>query len=65
MSISSKPLNYSILVFLCLLFICSCADLDEKKADHFRKGMEYANGENYKAAIIEFRNAIQIDPKYA
>jgi len=65
MTIISKLLNFSILVLFCLFFAIGCADLDEKKAEHYQKGIEYATVENYKAAIIEFRNAIQIDPKYA
>jgi Flp pilus assembly protein TadD len=48
-----------------LFFTGGCADDAEKKAQYYQKGMEYVAANNEKAAIIEFRNAVQIDPKYA
>jgi tetratricopeptide (TPR) repeat protein len=42
-----------------------CASDAEKKARHYQKGMEYVAANNDKAAIVEFRNAVQIDSKYA
>ncbi len=50
---------------LCLLFTIGCANPDEKKQAHFEKGLAYEEAGEIKAAIIEYRNAIQIDPKYA
>lgn len=54
-----------LMVFLLLFFVSGCMDPMEKKTKHFQKGLEYATAQNNKAAIIEFRNALQIDPKYA
>ncbi len=51
---------------MALFFLLSgCADDAEKKTRHYQKGMEYVAANDEKAAIIEFRNAVQIDPKYA
>ena len=61
----------SVLKLCCLLaaiafctFSCS-GNPEKKKAAHFKKAMVYVEEKNPKAAIIELRNAIQIDPKYA
>jgi len=61
---------HSVNRFLCcvmafFLLLAGCADDAEKKARHYQKGMEYVAANDEKAAIVEFRNAIQIDPKYA
>lgn len=64
------PVRISVQVFISLFFIlplllCSCSSPDEKKQAHFQKGMEYSAKGDTKSAIIELRNAIQIDPKFA
>ncbi len=51
-------------VFLCLL-LTGCSSPDEKKERHYLKALEYIKQEQPKAAILELRNAIQIDEKYA
>jgi len=54
---------------LCVCFfvlsMSGCASDAEKKTSHYQKGMEYVAANNEKAAIVEFRNAVQIDSKYA
>lgn len=54
-----------LFVFFFLFWTGGCTSDAEKKAQHYQKGMEYVTANNEKAAIIEFRNAVQIDPKYA
>ena len=62
----------SSLIFRCCLFVlvllllggCS-GDPEKKKAVHYEKAMAYVQEKNPSAAIIELRNAIQVDPKYA
>ena len=38
---------------------------EEKKAKHFERGVTYFENEQYKEAVIEFKNVVQIDPKDA
>jgi len=53
-----------LLILSVAMILFSCASEEEKKAAHFEKGKAYFEKGDYKAAIIEFKNAIQIDPKY-
>lgn len=53
-----------IFVILIALILCiGCADKDEKKAAHIKKGNEYFDAKEYKKAEIEYKNAAQIDNK--
>ena len=53
------------LVFLCLL-ISSCArDPNVRKANYLKDGIKDYQSGKYQEAIIEFRNAIQIDSRFA
>ena len=53
-------------VLLLLLILAGCSgDPEKKKATHFKKAMVYMEEKKDKEAVIELRNAIQIDPKYA
>lgn len=54
-----------LLILSLLVLVAGCADDQEKKGRHYQKGVEYVAAGNEKAAIIEFRNAVQLDPKYA
>jgi Tfp pilus assembly protein PilF len=51
-------------IFL-LLLLAGCKDADEKKEIHFQKALVYLNDNQEREAIIELRNAIQIDPRFA
>lgn len=53
------------LICFFLLWANGCSNSAVQKASHYKKGMEYVSSGNVKAAILEFRNAIKIDPKYA
>ena len=52
------------LVLIVIVFVLSCTSDTDKKVSHFEKGVGYFDKGEYKAAEIEFKNAIQIDPKY-
>ena len=63
-----KPQWKVRLIFLFLFSIIiwgGCSSSEQRKIAHYQKGLEYVALDNVKAAILEFRNAIQIDPKYA
>lgn len=60
-------LQKSILVFACitLLALTGCEGEAERKANYLEKGKAYMEEENFEKARIEFKNVLQIDPKYA
>lgn len=64
MTIQNKNF-YCFLLCVLLSLTISCSNKQEKKEAHYNKGMEYVAADNTKAAILEFRNAVQIDPKFA
>ena len=53
-----------LLILAVAVIIFGCASDEEKKVAHFEKGKAYFEKGDFKAAVIEFKNAIQIDPKY-
>jgi tetratricopeptide (TPR) repeat protein len=52
-------------IILVLSLLPGCSDPDKKKQKHFSRAIEYIQQEDSNAAILELRNAIQIDPKFA
>jgi Tfp pilus assembly protein PilF len=62
--VSHKHFSHLLVMFLCL-FLVACSSPEEKKERHYLKALEYIKQEDPKAAMIELRNAIQIDAKYA
>ncbi len=68
MSVPTNPFYryLKVLFTLILVVIAGCGiSPEEKKAAHYQKGMAYINSGEYRAAVIEFRNAVQIDPAFA
>jgi len=53
------------LLFLLMLMVASCGGKEERKAKYLEKGKTYLLEKNYEKARIEFKNALQIDPKFA
>ena len=58
-------LAHVALISLLLLAVSACSTPEKKKEQHYLKAMEYIKKAEDKAAVLELRNAIQIDPKYA
>lgn len=54
----------SCFLVVSVLFGCS-SDPAQKKVTHLKKAMVYLEDSKEQEAIIELRNAVQIDPKYA
>ena len=63
-SILAGRLSLLLIFFFCTV-ITACSTPEEKKERHYLKALEYIKQEKPKAAILELRNAIQIDEKYA
>jgi len=45
--------------------LTACGGADERKVKYLEKGKAYIEQKNYDKARIEFKNVLQIDPKYA
>ena len=58
--------NIKKLVVLCIaLLLMSCGDATSSKQSHLNKGIQYLEEDDFLKARVEFKNALQIDPKYA
>jgi tetratricopeptide (TPR) repeat protein len=53
------------LLFFLVLAVISCGGKDERKLKYLDKGKAFLLEKNYDKARIEFKNVIQIDPKFA
>lgn len=53
------------LVLAVTAVLLSCGGAEERKAKYLERGKAYLADKNYDKAIIEFKNVLQIDPKYA
>lgn len=60
-----KHLTNVVLFLAALSFLPACSGADEKKVKHYQKALEYIKASDDKAAVIELKNAIQQDAKYA
>jgi Tfp pilus assembly protein PilF len=61
---SCKILGFFLVLGIFVGIFPACSTPEENKAKHFEKGMNYFQEEKYKEAVIEFKNVVQIDPKY-
>jgi tetratricopeptide (TPR) repeat protein len=56
----------SIILLFSILLSVSCArDPNKRKISYLNSGDEYLSAHKYQEAVIQFRNAIQVDPKFA
>ena len=61
-----KRVHMLFLAFLmAAVALSACSSDEQKKQSHFAKGKEYFDKGEYKSARIEFKNAVQIDPRFA
>ena len=61
-----ETMNSSVIISILLVFLAvGCSNPDEKKNAHLQKGMEYQEKGDTNAAILEFKNYVQVDPKFA
>lgn len=60
-----QRLSLLLLIILLLPALSACSNPEKKKESHYQKALEYIKKDENNAAVLELRNAIQIDPKYA
>ena len=53
-----------LLILLAALTLYGCSSDEQRKQSHFTKGKQYFDKGEFKSAKIEFKNAVQIDPKF-
>jgi len=58
-------LKITVTLMLVSLLVVSCGGGEERKEKYLLKGQKYLQENNVEKAKIEFKNAIQIDPKFA
>lgn len=61
---TTNPIRCLCLAALVLLASCS-TDPNRQKRAYLSSGEKYAKAGKYQEAVIQFRNAIQIDPRFA
>jgi hypothetical protein len=49
-----------IFILFTITITSGCASDEEKKLSHFEKGRSYLEAGEYKSAVLEFKNAIQV-----
>ncbi len=55
----------TIVLVLAALVISGCGGAEGRKAKYLERGKSYLEQHNYDKAIVELKNVLQIDPKYA
>jgi len=55
----------TVILLVALLCLSACSTPEEKKEKHYLRALEYIKIADEKAAILELRNAIQLDAKFA
>jgi len=48
-----------------VVFLTACGGAEERKVKYLEKGKQYLEENNYEKAKVEFKNVLQIDPKFA
>ncbi|BHH86305.1 tetratricopeptide repeat protein [Desulforhopalus sp. 52FAK] len=62
MVLIKKTFNLCGLLFVCCLVACSAPEKD--KVEYYQSAIEYIQNDDRQAAIIQLRNALQVDAKY-
>lgn len=60
-----KNLSTLILLVIFCSTLSACSSADNKKAKHYQRALEYIKMSDDKAAILELKNAVQLDAKFA
>ncbi|MEJ2726501.1 MAG: tetratricopeptide repeat protein, partial [Deltaproteobacteria bacterium] len=58
-----RGLCWAVPVLALFIIAAGCASKEEKKGEHLEKAREYVQKNELKKAVIEYKNAAQLDPK--
>ncbi|MCD6288329.1 MAG: tetratricopeptide repeat protein, partial [Candidatus Hydrogenedentes bacterium] len=61
---SARRCRYIVFVLSALVLFAGCTDPAVRKQKHYEKGMAFRQSGEMTKAIIELRNAVQIDPQF-
>ena len=61
----SKIILFRIILFIVIIFLTACSNVEDRKAKYFARGMALYEQGNFTKARLEFKNVLQIDPKDA
>ena len=59
-----KPVVAIFAIFCVALGLSACADVEARKLKHFEDGNQYLTAGKHREAVIEFRNAVEIDGRF-
>lgn len=54
-----------VVLAMAALILSGCGGAESRKAKYLEKGKGYLAEQNYDKAVVEFKNVLQIDPKFA
>jgi len=60
----APPRRAASLVVVALLLIAGCSNPEKQKQQYFESGNKYFAAKQYDHAIVEYSNALRIDPKF-
>src|SRR5439155_25396677 len=61
----NKPPNPRVVLLIALALLpVACGNPEVQKQRHFKRGNEYAAGKRDEFAVIEYANAVRLDPKF-
>ncbi len=56
--------RYFTFILCSMMILTACASDSEKRDDYFEKGLSYVEEGKFKAALLEFKNSVKIDPAF-
>ncbi|MBW2693387.1 MAG: tetratricopeptide repeat protein, partial [Deltaproteobacteria bacterium] len=60
-----RMLTRILVLAACSFVLGACQDDEEKAVEHLERGSAYQKAQDYPAAIIEYKNVLQLDPNNA
>ncbi len=65
MTIPARRCSCIAFALMAALGLAACGDSGEELQEHFDRALDYRGSGDMRAAVIEFKNVLQIDPDHA